>query len=222
LQIKLRGGSKTAKLANAQRPLTNHKRPKGDIVLQSETRKKVSKVSAPSHNCENGSSVEKGNSVCASANAEELPDGGMGMASMLLRDFKETLLKGEIPTYSTPPPPILRQTAPKQGPGSVHRIPQLLGWSKNPGGEYGIELPEGGFAGGGLMAEPLRMEWARRLGNASDTAAHLGHKLLRMCDNVSAGIDPLTEKGPFYLDVAAAVECIEKVSPPATFRACVS
>ena len=126
----------------------------------------------------------------------------------LLADMKEMLLKGVMPAPLPPPP--ARPVVPRKGPGSERRTARRFGWSRNPGGEFGVVLPEGGLAGGGVVPEPHRVAWARRLANASDTAAHLGHKLVQMCDNVSAGIDPYTEKGDFYLDTGAALECIKK------------
>jgi len=141
--------------------------------------------------------------VIGSSSADE------GMVSGLLHDMKELLLKGEIPASA---PPISTTAAhPKKGPGSTHRTPTLVGWGKNPGGSFGVELPEGGLAGGGLVGEPLRMAWARRLANTSDIAAQQGHMLVRLCDNVSKDIDVFTEKCEFFLDVDAANDCIKKV-----------
>ena len=140
-----------------------------------------------------------------------LPETDNGMVSDLLRDMKEVLRKGEIPHGSPGASGASCLPVPKRGPGSVHRTKRLHGWSKNPGGDYGIELPDGELAGGGCVLEPKRVEWAKRLANASDTAAYLGHKLVKLCDNVSVALDPLTEKGPFLMDLDAALECLEQV-----------
>jgi len=148
----------------------------------------------------------------AGAGGSETMGGDEGLASALLREMKEALRKGEMPSAAEKRRDILM---PKSGPGSMHRTEPLHGWTKNLGGNFGIELPEGGLAGGGLLPEPLRMAWAKRLANSSDTAALWGHKLVQLCDNVSVGLDPYTGKGPFYLDVAAALQCLEQVPGPA-------
>jgi len=138
------------------------------------------------------------------------PAGDTGIASGLFEEMTRLLRTGEIPEVEALAPDA-HGRAPKRGPGSRHRTPPLAGWAKNLGGNFGVELPEGGLAGGGLLPEPNRVKWATRLANSSDTCAHLGHKLVQLCDNVSLGIDPVTEKGPFYLDVPAALDCIDKV-----------
>ena len=135
-----------------------------------------------------------------------------GLASGLLRDMKEALRRGEIPAAARPD---RAPRLPKSGPGSVHRTAPLYGWTKNAGGKFGIELPEGGLAGGGERPEPLRVEWAKRLANSSDTAALWGHKLVQLCDNVSVNLDLCTEKGPFCLDTGAALRCLDEVPCPA-------
>jgi hypothetical protein len=146
------------------------------------------------------------------ARSGDTPVSGGSVVSGLLHDMKSMLLQGKLPA---PLPATAKK--PKKGPGSEHRTPQLVGWGKNPGGNVGIELPEGGLAGGGLVPEPLRVEFARRLANASDTAALFGHKLVMLCDNVSVDLDPLTGRGAFAMDVDAALDCIDKVCMPAHY-----
>ena len=153
--------------------------------------------------------VDGGEVTSDDSNAGAPPEAA-GMANGLLQEMKELFLKDEIPEVEGPAT-FARQKAPKTGPGSRHRTPQITGWARNLGGDFGVELPGGGLAGGGLLPEPKRVAWATRLANSSDAPAHLGHKLVQLCDNVSFGIDPVTEKGPFYLDIAAAVDCIDKV-----------
>jgi hypothetical protein len=157
--------------------------------------------------------VPAGNAAVSGARAggSETMGGDEGLASALLREIKDALRQGEIPSAAEK----RRETLlPKSGPGSIHRTEPLHGWTKNLGGNFGIELPEGGLAGGGYLPEPLRVEWAKRLANSSDTAAIWGHKLVQLCDNVSVGLDPYTGKGPFYLDAAAALQCLEQVPGP--------
>jgi hypothetical protein len=81
----------------------------------------------------------------AGAGGSETMGGDEGLTSALLREMKEALRKGEMPSAAEKRRDIL---LPKSGPGSMHRTEPVHGWTKNLGGKLWYRAPRGGAGGG--------------------------------------------------------------------------